>query len=321
MRVERRGIVVELPEVNGTAPMSVEELLANVGTVLVVADRKIRTVVGRIAGLYAPAFEFEINVNQQRFNVIRNGSLASVEIPASGTELVHLFARWNPDSIDVSVLPDKHDALPDRPPIQSFQHGAATAYTIVPSTIVQWARENRLLPKPAFQNSAELHAAMRDAIASLQRRLDDNGARSLFWANGFEKPKSEPEATKYIKALLDDLMLVNGVTLHQQVGAAGGSLDFLAEAFSKEGRRLRCCIEAKKSDANDVIHGIKVQLPAYMAAQGADSGIYLVLDYFERDRESAESLEVLLYKASQQNITTVFLDLSKPMPPSKRTAV
>jgi hypothetical protein len=301
--------------------MSVEELLANVGTVVVVADRKIRTVAGRIAGLYAPTFEFEMNVNRQRFNVIRNGSVASVEIPEAGTELVHLFARWSPDSIDVTVLPAKYGASPDPPPMENFQHSAATTYTIVPSTIAQWARENRLLPKPAFQNSAQLHAVMRDAIASLQRRLDDNGARSLFWADRFEKPKPEPEVTKYIKALLDDLMLANGVTLHQQVGAAGGSLDFLAEAFSKEGKRLRCCIEAKKADANDVIHGIKVQLPAYMAAQGAESGIYLVLDFFERDREGPESLEVLLYKASQPNITTAFLNLTKPMPPSKRTVV
>jgi hypothetical protein len=232
---------------------------------------------------------------------------------------VHLFARWDPDSIDATVLPDKYGALPDGPPMETFQHSAAIAYSIVPSTIVQWAREHRLLPKAAFQNSAELHAAMRDAIASLQRRLDDNGARSLFWGDAFQKPKPEPEATKYIKALLDDVVLANGVTLHQQVGAAGGSLDFIAEAYSKEGKRLSCCIEAKKSDADDVIHGIKVQLPAYMAAQGADSGIYLILDYFVRDREGAESLEVLLYKASQPNITTTFLDLTKPRPPSKRS--
>jgi hypothetical protein len=92
------------------------------------------------------------------------------------------------------------------------------------------------------------------------------------------------------------------------------------------GETVPVCVEFKHAHSQDLFHGLREQLPAYMWAKGSDFGIYCVTYFKGRDFSKPEqydeqtlkkALELERRSAGQGRIAIRIFDLSRANPPSK----
>ena len=286
-----------------------------------------------LSGLYSDHFEFEININKGRFNFIRNGEIASQPLPRNTRKRIHCFARWGPESIDVTVLEDGYGGLPttEKPPIELFQSEIGTPFTTVPDQLIRWARNQGFLTTTRIASADQFFVEFVNIVYQLQQSIEDTGSQRIFWdkqkrSDTARTPKAEPEVTAAIHLLLSDAALRNVFQIVPQAGAAGGNLDFQVNKVIEGGGLAVLAMEAKHAHSKDVEHGLFTQLPTYMRAVSADFGIYLVLwfkgDNFELPKESDFNQlldQLVLHKPRPpSNVRIMHLDLSILPPPSKR---
>ncbi len=332
-RIENDGITYVYSDGTGGL-QSITDILQNVGTFYVkMSPPKGGDIGGQIVlcGLSSDLFEFEININQGRFNFIRNKKLASQLLPKGTQKSVHCFARWDPESIDVTVLEDGYGGLPEegKPPTELFQSATKTPFTIVPAVLIRWARERSYLPTIDIDTSDEFFVEFVNIMQQLQVTIEDTGSQRLFWdfnRKTSPTPKAEPQVTAGIHLLLQDVSVHKDFQIVHQAGAAGGSLDFQINKALKKGSLATLAMEGKHAHAADIKHGLHTQLPAYMRAVSADFGIYLVHWFkgkhfdkpaegdFNQLRDNLDEMELHL----SGKIRIMHLDLSIPEPPSKR---
>jgi hypothetical protein len=126
--------------------------------------------------------------------------------------------------------------------------------------------------------------------------------------------------------MLSDIALVQNLEVSREYPTAGGQLDFLFTAPLRTGQIIPVCVEFKHAHSSDLLHGLLVQLPAYMQAKGSDFGIYCVTYFKGRDfGEPAEydkhslrmALELKRRSAGLDRISILIFDLARPEPPSK----
>jgi len=334
-RIERDGVTYVWADGTG-GYQTISDILQNFGTFYAEIDPPpAGDIDGRIvlSGLYSDNFEFEININQGRFNFIRNGHFASLLLPRGSRNRFHFFARWDPEAINVMVLEHGYGKLPEteRAPIESFQSETATPFTTITSQLILWAREQNYLPAARLASEDEFFAKFVEVIGQVQERIEATGSQRAFWdfkqENGVPPiPKTEPQVTSTIHLLLDDAAVRNNFQIIPQAGAAGGNLDFQVNGTVEGGKLAVLAMEAKHAHSNDIEHGLFIQLPIYMRAVSADFGIYLVLWFKGKDFDKPaevnfEQLQlkfILKRPRPPSNVRIMHLDLSIPAPPSKR---
>lgn len=334
-KIERDGITYVYADGTGGL-QSIPDILQNIGTLHLIIDPPPEgDIDGQcvMTGLYSNHFVFEININRGRFNFIRNGVLASQILPRGTRKSVHFVARWDPESIDVTVLEDGYGGLSatEKPPIESFQSKTATPYTVVPDELIQWAHKQNHLPTISLASADKFFVEFVNIINHMQETIRETGCQRIFWdfkqGNGKPPtPKAEPQVTDAIHLLLKDAAVRKDFQIVPQAGAAGGNLDFQINKVVEGGKLAVLAMEAKHAHAQDVKHGLFTQLPAYMRAVSADFGVYLVLWFRGNvsNQPTKTDFTQLQLKFDRErprppgNVRVMHLDLSIPAPPSKR---
>lgn len=333
-KIERDGITYVYADRTGGL-QSIPDILQNFGTLYVAIDPPPGDDIGGqivLSGFYSDQFEFEININKGRFNFIRNKKIASQPLPRGTRKRVHCFARWDPESIDVTVLEDGYGRLPatEKPPIESFQSETATLFTVVPDELIRWAREQNHLPTTSLVSAEDFFVEFVNIIYQMQESIEKTGGQRIFWdfkqGNGSPPtPKAEPQVTAGIHLLLKDAAVRKDFQIVPQAGAAGGNLDFQINKVVEGGKLAVLAMEAKHAHSKDIEHGLFTQLPTYMRAVSAEFGIYLVLWFKgkEFDRPAETDFDQLRDRFELKrprppnNVRIMHLNLSIPAPPSK----
>lgn len=334
-KIERDGITYVYADGTGGL-QSIPDILQNFGTLHVAIDPPPGKDIGGqivLSGLYSDHFEFEININKDRFNFIRNGVSASQLLPQGTRKQVHCFARWGPESIDVTVLENGYGSLPasEKPPIESFQSETATPFTVVPDQLIRWARKQNYLPTTSLASADHFFVEFVSIIQQMQESIEKTGGQRIFWDfnqgnGGPPTPKAEPQVTAAIHLLLNDAAVHKDFQIVPQAGAAGGNLDFQINKVVEGGNLAVLAMEAKHAHSTNIEHGLFTQLPTYMRAVSAEFGIYLVLWFKGRDfdRPAETDFDQLRDKfelkkpSPPSNVRIMHLNLSIPAPPSKR---
>lgn len=117
---------------------------------------------------------------------------------------------------------------------------------------------------------------------------------------------------------------MRGIQLSREVRQANGSVDLFFSCTNSNHQVLKVCLEIKKAHHSDVESAISTQLPAYMASEQTDAGIYLVLwlkhQKFDLPKKYANIavLQQALKKNNPDNssIMVLILDCTKPLSPS-----
>ena len=168
----------------------------------------------------------------------------------------------------------------------------------------------------------KLHSA---SLVCVVYRLDP---RSTYEGPKFKcrTPKRETEIHPTIHALLFDIAIAQNFEVSPEHQIGGGQLDFLFTAPLTSGKTVPVCVEFKHAHSQDLFHGLREQLPAYMRAKGSDFGIYCVTYFKGRDFGKPEqydkhtlqmALELARRSAGLDRIAIRIFDLSRPESPSK----
>ncbi|MDP2046897.1 MAG: hypothetical protein Q8L00_11870, partial [Deltaproteobacteria bacterium] len=162
----------------------------------------------------------------------------------------------------------------------------------------------------------------------VKKPIELRGIYNLLWLDKeMRKPRSEPEAQPLIKTFLQPILEEKGIQISREIIAANGSLDFLC-SYTRDDRLYKVGIELKNAHRSeaDIVHGLTMQLPAYLKDEGTQDGIYLVLWYkninhpFPTKYETPEELRYALQEKSlpKYQIQVMVIDCTKKPPPSKR---
>jgi len=333
-KIESDGVTYVYADGTGGL-QSIPDILQNFGMLYVrISPESGKDIGGQIifSGLYSNHFGFEININKGHFNFIRNSEFASQPLPQNTRKELHFMARWDPESIDVTVLEDGYGRLPaeKKPPIESFQSTTSTPYTTIPVQLIQWARDQSYLPTTEAVSADQFYIEFVNIVYQMQQTIEDTGSQRTFWDFKQGKgcaptPKAEPQVTAAIDLVLRDAAVRNDFQIIPQAGAAGGNVDFQINKAVKDESIAVLAMEAKHAHATDIEHGLFKQFPTYMRSVSADFGIYLVLWFKGQDFDlPAESnfneLQNRLERKKRppSNVRIMHLDLSIPPPPSKR---
>lgn len=212
--------------------------------------------------------------------------------------------------------------------IQGRTKFVRTPATVPPNEILQWARKLNVLPTRTYNSREDLYQVMLMAIKSIQDKVKATNMYQAFWDLHYDAsrtPKKEISIVSTIHGLLFDIASSKNFQLYPEHPSGGGKLDFLIGGYLTSGEVVKVCIEFKHAHSQDLHSGLTSQLPAYMYAETSSFGIYCVLyfkgEYFDKPEQSKHKIEFELHKASiskgLSTITTVIIDLSKPLPPSK----
>lgn len=145
-----------------------------------------------------------------------------------------------------------------------------------------------------------------------------------FWDKESSIPIDESAIQIVIHSIIRPWFLVKGISLHREVRAGGGALDFLVSA-TVGGAAVSVAIELKRAHNPELDHGLQVQLPAYMADLRSSFGLFLVLWFrseaypqpgkFRTISEVSAHLDAL---ATNYSISVEVVDCSQRTSPSKR---
>lgn len=140
-------------------------------------------------------------------------------------------------------------------------------------------------------------------------------------------PKKETDIQPLVLELLKRFYEVCGIQMTREVTSANGSLDFMISYTDSSGNLMRVCVEMKLAHSKSIFDGATKQLPLYMEGF-CKYGVYLVF-WFKGGAASKPFLEPRKFsspeelmskiddKKDNRNISTIIIDCSKPLPPSK----
>lgn len=210
-----------------------------------------------------------------------------------------------------------------------------------PNTLYDWARKKLLTEKPSYTRPGKIYNIVKESIEALNEQISTTSDIGLFWDKQFEGkkitksiPKQEPEITQHIESRLKDVAFVNDLEIMRETQRGNGQIDLTFLGALNDGRIVKVCVEVKRAQAQDLVHGVTVQLPEYMRRLSSNYGIYCIL-YFGTDYPPKKSqfnisgnteidgnnlIQLLLPFLPEPGgiiISPLILDLSKKKSPSK----
>jgi hypothetical protein len=120
-------------------------------------------------------------------------------------------------------------------------------------------------------DAAVLAHAVEDAAKHFITEVQDGGAWKMLYDNGEPAHEARHQALFRVFAKLAFTGL--GILIHPNADHGSGSTDLTLSLG-----QARHVVEFKKDSApNKILHGLNIQLPAYMRSAGADFGTYVVM--------------------------------------------
>jgi hypothetical protein len=160
---------------------------------------------------------------------------------------------------------------------------------------------------------------------TVKRSIELRGIYKFLWKDSkLEEPLNEPDIQPIIKTHLQPILEAKGIQISREIIAANGSLDFLC-TYTRNGSLFKVGIELKKAHHENLLNGLKQQLPQYLKDEGTKHGIFLVL-WFKNDnfRRPAKYESIpLMIKDLETNIPKKYrfkimvIDCTKQPSPSK----
>lgn len=205
----------------------------------------------------------------------------------------HLMAQdmavaitWSLEDISISGYVGSRGKQGKRPRWESRFTDRKTDATVPPNSLYRWARRQLLLPNVDYSTPGQVFSVIIDALRTLNEEISITGDIGGFWDEQREgkrikklEPKREPIITRHIESRLRDITLQKNVDIMRESQLGNSQLDLLFSAPLRDGTTAKICVEVKKAHADDLVHGLSVQLPEYMRKVGTDYGIYCVLDF------------------------------------------
>lgn len=191
---------------------------------------------------------------------------------------------WSLEDISISGYIGSSDRQDGRPKWEARSTDRRTDATVPPNTLYRWARQQLLLPTVNYKRPEQLCNVILEALRTLNEEITITSDIAGFWdeqrgRNRTHVPKREPVITRHIESRLRDITLQRNIDILREVQFGNSQLDLLFSAPLENGPTAKVCVEVKKAHADDLVHGLSVQLPEYMKRVGTDYGIYCVLDY------------------------------------------
>lgn len=226
-----------------------------------------------------------------RYFFQRNSTSVYLKLPPK-----HIMAQnmavaitWSLEDISISGYvgsPEKQDG---RPKWEARSTDRKTDATVPPNTLYRWARQQLLLPSINYDRPGQVFTVIIDALRTLNEEISRTDDIAGFWDEQREgkkikrlEPKREPIITRHIESRLRDITLQKNINILREIELGNSKLDLLFSAPLKDSSAVKICVEVKKAHADDLVHGLAVQLPEYMRRVETDYGIYCVL-YFGPD--------------------------------------
>lgn len=161
----------------------------------------------------------------------------------------------------------------------------------------------------------------------VKHNIENHGGYKYLWKKndeGVTIPCREPESQPYIFSHLRSIFDFMGIQISREVESSNGEIDFLVTYTNSSNKLLRVCVELKLAQAAKVEEGLTKQLPAYLKGERCKYGIYIVLWYkgASFSKPSKYSTITVLEERlksinANNNISSLIIDCSKPISPSK----
>lgn len=155
----------------------------------------------------------------------------------------------------------------------------------------------------------ELYSWLLTEIESFKHQVEEKGLwRSL-------KGESEKHFQRVFEAVLGRTSELYDVDISPETSTGNGIVDF---KFS-QGNGSKICVELKLSQNQNVLNGLLHQLPQYQRGEGANKGIYVVLDSGNPSKSYCQLIECIeKYKSSGQSTNHIILiDATEKLSASK----
>lgn len=273
----------------------------------------------------------------------RNNSIVRLKFPPRrlGCEDMTLAITWSVEEIAISGYTESNQqqAGTKRQGLRSKDR--VTDPVSPPNTLYTWARRQLLLPSTSYDRPGQVFDVIMDALRTVNEEISRTDDIAGFWdeqreGNRIKKlePKREPTITRHIESRLRDITLQKNIDIAREIELGSSKLDLLFSAPMDSGNTAKICVEVKKAHADDLVHGLAVQLPEYMRRVETEYGIYCVLyfgteyphklrqfkpympEHYPEGEEGIESnLELLLssvcVRLPYKNVRIVMIDVSR----------
>jgi hypothetical protein len=207
-----------------------------------------------------------------------------------------------------------------------------TPVTVVPFTLLQYARKASVVPVTLYNTPEQFHGELLNAVRNLTGKVETSRMHGNVWDYQLEgqrivskRPKRETENHHAIHCLLSDIALAKNFEIIPEATSGSGNCDFLMTAPLSDGTSVKCCLEFKNAHSKDIVHGLEVQLPSYMATHATDLGFYVLLWFkgegfdepLDTKLQLARRLAPTLYKLGRPWVKILCVDVSFGPPPSR----
>lgn len=267
--------------------------------------------------------EFVFMISQQDGDIVfqRNETITIHTAKEHIGKTVWIGVVWSPEVLKTIFRSGKE--------VETFKSiPVNTKFTLPPSEIVIYARENNQIPKSNFDSENEFVEQVHKLIQTSQIKINQTGSHPRFWniiKQGRKiidrKPKDEKELHSILFSHFYDFSLKNGITVRQETQTPIGNIDFLFQAIVND-KILSVPCEVKKTHSPDLEHGLKMQLPTYMKHIDSNFGVYLILSFYGDKWKKGPTLSDSIISLSKLNkninIRLIGIDLSKPIQASKK---
>lgn len=124
----------------------------------------------------------------------------------------------------------------------------------------------------------EMGTVVERICQKFKKLIEDNGLWRLLYDEN--KPKHETAAQLLFYGIADAYCSANNIDLSREVHNGHGPVDFKLSI----GAAQKILVEIKLTSNPQLMHGLKKQLPLYMAQENTEKAIYLVIDNGHRKR-------------------------------------
>ena len=206
--------------------------------------------------------------------------------------------------------------------IRAYREEQPTQYDFEndPAGEVVWYRASKRLPVaaplalelPALPTLDDVEMVVVKICDHFKRLIEDNQLGQLLY-DGQGKPKHESAAQLLFFGVASAYCEANGLDLSPESDAGRGPVDFKVSS----GFAGKVLVEVKLTSNKQLQHGFIAQLPIYQRAEGAQRGIYLVIDNGGATEGRLNSFRDLVKNASADAPRVVWVDSTRLASASK----
>ena len=277
----------------------------------------------RLFRLVYPGYQLEAVVRDGRVFFTRNGLYQHSE-QYLGTECCAVAIQWDTDSIACGVKP-----LSTAESMDQHMRAVHTPVTVPPFDLIRVLRTENLLFNSAYRSIDDLFVTVLDCLHLCEADIRRHGGEKFIWGKNGDAtaPLDEPDISRYVALFLSSHGAARNFDVTCEPIAGTGNIDFQIVGPLLNAGLGKVAIEAKKADSARLTHGLRVQLPEYMARIGTNHGIYLIYwlkspSYQYPTQPSYTQLEIEKLHPIPRlpSVRTVGINLSLGLTPSRQSA-